>query len=252
MNEAGLELAIDVDSDYEPAYYDNFANKTDEVVEADNDKLDFSITGDRILKKQVWETLVLPFNTSVVELNDLFGYAVVDILDESKNDGDIHFNLHMGNIPANTPFLIKTYKAVNLSNVVFGDKTIIAPAQFTEDGDPYIADQAGHKYVGLYDLKEDLTGNGIWALNQNGIFKELKAKTTDLQATKAYLDLAGDTEARILIEEPDGTTTAISTVNTEVVTNVSTGWYTINGMKLNSMPTEKGIYILNGKKIVVK
>ena len=253
VNEAGLELAIDVDSDYDEDYYLEFANKTDEVVEADNDKLAFSISGDRILKKQVWETLVLPFNTSVVELNQLIDcYAVVDILDESKNDGDIHFNLHMGNIPANTPFLIKTYKAVNLSNVVFGDKTIIAPAQFTEDGDPYIADQAGHKYVGLYDLKEDLTGNGIWALNQNGIFKELKTKTTDLQATKAYLDLAGDTEARILIEEPDGTTTAISTVNTEVVTNVSTGWYTINGMKLNSMPTEKGIYILNGKKIVVK
>ena len=30
------------------------------------------------------------------------------------------------------------------------------------------------------------------------------------------------------------------------------GWYTINGIKLNAAPTQKGIYINNGKKIVVK
>ena len=33
---------------------------------------------------------------------------------------------------------------------------------------------------------------------------------------------------------------------------VAEGWYTINGMKLNAAPTEKGIYINNGKKVVVK
>lgn len=30
------------------------------------------------------------------------------------------------------------------------------------------------------------------------------------------------------------------------------GWYTVNGVKLNDMPTVKGIYIHNGKKIVIK
>ena len=31
-----------------------------------------------------------------------------------------------------------------------------------------------------------------------------------------------------------------------------TGWYTINGTKLQAAPTQKGIYIFNGKKLVVK
>jgi hypothetical protein len=30
------------------------------------------------------------------------------------------------------------------------------------------------------------------------------------------------------------------------------GWYTVNGMKLNAAPTQKGTYIKDGKKVFVK
>ena len=30
------------------------------------------------------------------------------------------------------------------------------------------------------------------------------------------------------------------------------GWYTIDGIKLNAAPAQNGVYINNGKKIVVK
>ena len=33
---------------------------------------------------------------------------------------------------------------------------------------------------------------------------------------------------------------------------VKDGWYTLNGVKLQGVPTEKGIYIRNGKKMVIK
>jgi hypothetical protein len=29
-------------------------------------------------------------------------------------------------------------------------------------------------------------------------------------------------------------------------------WYTVSGMKLQKRPTRKGVYIYNGKKVVVK
>ena len=53
---------------------------------------------------------------------------------------------------------------------------------------------------------------------------------------------------------PTGTVTAINGVTKEVIgTNLNAdGWYTLNGVKLNAAPTEKGIYINNGKKIVIK
>ena len=227
-------------------------SQTETIIAADSKKGDITFSN-RTLKKQVWETMVLPFETSVFEVSDELGYAVVDLLDENANDENVHLNLWMGDIPANTPFMVKVYKEVDLSTVTFTGKTIVAPSKVDENGNPYVEDKAGHKFVGLYDVKVGLTGEGIWAVNQEGVFKQLNTKTTDLQATKAYLDLTADANARgILVEEANGEVTAISTISAEVSTNAADGWYTVNGMKLNNMPTEKGVYILNGKKIVVK
>ena len=43
---------------------------------------------------------------------------------------------------------------------------------------------------------------------------------------------------------------------TEIVnlsdTDESNGWYTLSGIKINSKPLSKGVYIKNGRKIVVK
>jgi hypothetical protein len=44
--------------------------------------------------------------------------------------------------------------------------------------------------------------------------------------------------------------TAIKTLNE--VKAIDNAWYTVNGVKLNAKPTQKGIYINNGKKYAVK
>ena len=48
-------------------------------------------------------------------------------------------------------------------------------------------------------------------------------------------------------------TTGISTISANTPeTNVSSVWYTIDGQRLNGEPTQRGIYIHNGQKFVVK
>jgi hypothetical protein len=48
-------------------------------------------------------------------------------------------------------------------------------------------------------------------------------------------------------------TTGISTISANTpATNVSSVWYTIDGRRLNGEPTQRGIYIHNGQKFVVK
>ncbi|MBR6016574.1 MAG: M60 family metallopeptidase, partial [Prevotella sp.] len=44
--------------------------------------------------------------------------------------------------------------------------------------------------------------------------------------------------------------TGIRSIDNERTTNGD--WYTIDGVKLNGKPTEKGVYIVNGRKVVVK
>jgi hypothetical protein len=63
---------------------------------------------------------------------------------------------------------------------------------------------------------------------------------------------AGSKSRGIIIEEADGSTTAISAITVDGAFVEADGWYTTGGVKLQGVPTEKGVYIRNGKKIVIK
>ena len=67
-------------------------------------------------------------------------------------------------------------------------------------------------------------------------------------ANKAWLSISNSNARTINLVFDDAT--KITNTN---LTNLTNGdWYDLNGRKLNGMPTKKGVYILNGKKVVVK
>jgi len=37
-----------------------------------------------------------------------------------------------------------------------------------------------------------------------------------------------------------------------IIENDADNWYTLDGLKLNGKPTQKGLYINNGKKVAIK
>ena len=238
-------------------------------------KLNFAT---RKLTGEKWNTLVLPFETTVKEVSERLGYAVVDILDKTKGDGNVHFKLHMGTIPANTPFMVKAYEDKNLTNIEFVNKTIVyettgdasiitatsddewlADEEFT--GDAMVADGSGNKLYGTYKT------TGFWKDATKGQYRFMTSDETWNQADATASSTAPKTQGtlrailyiaptvaapKILIEEPDGSTTTISAISAEGVAVAAEGWYNLNGVKLQGVPTEKGVYINNGKKVVLK
>ena len=209
----------------------------------------------RPLYAETWNALVLPFEIAVKDLAAAFDYAVVDVLDQDATDGNVHFRLKVsGKIPAHTPFLIYpcgTYN--NLNQVTF---TGVNVKKIT-DNVP-VPDDGGNKFIGVYKETSIFGSDKLRYLGSDGKFygtsKYPSTNPAKIKPLRAYLDLTGSVSARptIFIEEPDGSTTAISTINADGVAVPAQGWYTINGMKLEGMPTEKGIYINNGKKVVIK
>lgn len=90
----------------------------------------------------------------------------------------------------------------------------------------------------------------------NSLFLKVESMVI-IPANRAYLRLpssvVGDTKIVKLWwgnEEPSPIATSISEATQEKVQ--SDDWFTIEGIKLNGKPTEKGIYIRNGKKIIIK
>ena len=76
-----------------------------------------------------------------------------------------------------------------------------------------------------------------------------------LGACRAYFWLNGGGSAREFKLNFDGEvvqTTGIGRTDFTDITERADAWYTVNGVKLSGMPRTRGIYVKNGKKIVVK
>ena len=175
----------------------------------------------------------------------------VDRLNEENTDAStISIVLGFGDIPANTPFLVQPEADVDLADGIFFQKNIVYGG-----ANPEAADQAGHKLIGTYEGVK-LAAGSTTDYYYSTTYKEFRnpgANGTNIGKMRAYLKDESGSAARIMIEEPNGdtTVTAIREVNAAEAVKAE-GWYTINGIKLNAAPTQKGIYINNGKKIVVK
>ena len=94
------------------------------------------------------------------------------------------------------------------------------------------------------------TANGLTAYNlYNGRFYRLKGDL-NISANRCILTVDGNTNAAVLsISEEITSLTPIPSPSRE---GSSQGWYSLDGRKLDGMPTKKGIYINGGRKVVIK
>ena len=91
--------------------------------------------------------------------------------------------------------------------------------------------------------------------NKNGHFGFHKYTGTNMPANKAFLRISGDGNALAPSIDLyiDNNATGIENVQCSMFNvQCDNAWYTLDGRKLNAQPTKKGLYIVNGKKVVIK
>ena len=234
---------------------------------ANGNNYDVTLTDDGfVLKKDQWSTLVLPFAIDPLKFCEEVGtYAVFNEL-KSATDGNVKFGLTYSELPANTPFLVKPQKDIDFGKVnnnntpadpaddyreiifhgVKFENTNVDAAEKTATATVGEAD-----FIGVYDQTTVNGAAGIY-IPQNGKFHEVATGTAQVYFMAAYLKVNSANAARITVEEADGSTTAISAITADGQLIPAEGWYTLNGVKLQAAPVEKGVYINNGKKVVIK
>ena len=89
--------------------------------------------------------------------------------------------------------------------------------------------------------------NGNVYVLYNGGFT--RATSGAIPSHRAYLVLEQEAGARLLIIEEE--TTGIADIR-GMRSGVDACWYTLDGQKLQTQPTQKGMYIVNGQKVVIK
>jgi hypothetical protein len=191
---------------------------------------------------EIWNTIWLPFSMTAAELQETFGDDVeIAQFSETVNtnvSGQSTINFNTMETPAilpNVPVLLRTSTAGTSYNIE--GRTVVA-------GTP-IVEGTNFDFVGT-TVATTTIEDGDYFINNNKLYTSTgKSK---IKGTRAYLQ-AKTNGARIISFNLDGgETTAIEDIERGTITTGKV--YNLNGQQLKK--AQKGIYIQNGKKVVIK
>ena len=232
-----------------------------------NGKLVQSVTlaNHTLYKDGSWNTICLPFNMTAEQIaaNSYFAGAELMKLSESSYDYAtcklaLKF-VPITSIEAGVPHIVKWTSGTDVTNPVFTLVTInntIANTSteyidFIGTYSPDFIYETGDKtklYLGSNNKLHHPISEGYTIKSCRGYFqlkKGLKVASAtpeeDMNSVKAFVLNFGDE-----------TITGITEISADSspYPTLDKGWYTIDGRKLSCRPTQKGIYIHNGQKVV--
>ncbi len=215
----------------------------------------------RTIKANEWSTLVLPFDMTEAQLKEALGSDVklAEFEDyEAEYTGDDVTGLTVNFVATdlsegfygNYPYLVKTSKDIT---------EFIVTSTIDPDEEGAVVEYDNGKsgkqrkvlgsLIGTYHAGDAIPNNGLF-LSGNKFW--YSAGATKIKAFRAYFMLnevlSGVAEAKVrFIVDEDAA--AIEGITPDMENGV---WYTLDGRQLNGKPTEKGVYIVDGKKVLIK
>ena len=201
---------------------------------------DVTVTLKRSISANKWSTIVLPFAMNNTQLKSAFGDDVKVAELTSGDNTTLTFST-VTETAANKPYAIKVSSNFTEATITGVDIVSATPKQTI----------ANWNFVGTYS--KTTIGEGNYYFKSNQLYKA-GTGTHNLKPFRAYLEYtgSGSAPAPMLNLMIDGETTAIGTIKadgTMMTLNESTV-YSLSGQRV-AKPS-KGVYIVNGKKVIFK
>ena len=233
-----------------PKEYTMDETKTKNVIE---DCAYANVTLQRTLSKDYWNTFCVPFALDAEQVAQYFGEGTQLRTYEGNCNNNIVYFATVDNIEAGKPYIMKPGNAV-VKNPTFEGVSMVATG-LDENGNPQaIGATTTVQMKGIYNqilLKTDRTE---LFLGDNDLFyypiDDIDART--IGGLRAYFIVPQGTDIKKLRANLDGTPTSLDTIFDTEESNAPV--YNLQGQCVgNSLRALKsGIYIQNGKKVVVK
>ena len=224
--------------------------KTDNVIETYENA---NVTLQRTLSKDYWNTFCVPFALDAEQVTQYFGEGTQLRTYEGNCNNNIVYFATVDNIEAGKPYIMKPGNAV-VENPTFEGVSMVATG-LDKNGNPQaVGDASTVQMKGIYNqilLKTDKTE---LFLGDNDLFyypiDDIDART--IGGLRAYFIVPQGTDIKKLRANLDGIPTSLDTIFDTEESNAPV--YNLQGQCVgNSLRALKsGIYIQNGKKVVVK
>lgn len=190
----------------------------------------------RTLSKDYWNTFVVPF-----AITGWGGHAKIRSYGDYV-DGKMHF-VPQNNIEACVPYLIKPNETIE--NPVFTGVTLC------NENAHSVGDNTPVSFVGIFSpIKLATDGSQLFLTTSGTLAVPVVGKET-LKGMRAYFQLEDGFSLSSLLIDIDGETTDISSIDNGGFTmkNKAGACYDLSGRRV--LHPQKGVYIMNGKKIII-
>ena len=202
-----------------------------------------TLDGRTLYKDNTWNTLCLPFDVTLSG-SILDGAIAMELSSASLSGSTLTLNFsNVTTLEAGKPYIIKWTSGDNLINPIFNGVTI-------DNTTPTDVNWDVITFKGLYNPYtipgEDRTL--LYMGSDNNLYYPSTA--IQINAFRAYFQLdENNNPSNIVLNIDEGGTTGVASFETHG--NNGT-WYSLDGRKFNKKPTQKGIYIYQGRKVVIK
>lgn len=199
----------------------------------------------RSLSPAHWNSFCVPFTISADVIAEKFGAGTLVYTFGSMNGNVMNFKAST-TIDAGKPYIVKPTKEVV-------DPTFIGVN--IEASDPVKSGENGFFMQGTYGAKTDLTtdGTNLFLGEGNKFYKPSGTTTAKMKGLRAFFIVPQGTNFAALRANIDGATTAIDELTTVVEQPTDNRIYNLQGQFVGtSFEGLHGVYVQNGKKVLVK
>ena len=249
LNSAGIGVVLENDADNSDAINANMS-----------EKVNVTLYGRTLYKDNAWNTLCLPFDVKV-RGSILDGATVKTLESTDYADGVLTMNFTEGSldkIEAGKPYIIKWKSGDNLVSPVFEDVKISTATTVAQETDyasfegsfsPIVYEEAVNTVLYMSD------NNTLYYPNAQLTIGAFRARFSLLNGLHAEDVELGTAVRSFIVNFGENESTSIDNIQWSdrdaQATKVNDQWYTIDGRRLKSKPAQRGIYINNGRKVVV-
>lgn len=237
---------------------DNGDNSTTLASLSQGEPLTVMLGGRTLYKDGAWNTLCLPFDLHSLTGTPLEGATVMRLNVTSQSSGayrtrfdeidgtlNLYFSNVTGDLEAGVPYIVKWAKAdTDISAPVFNGVFITATTPQT------VASNDGKiSFKGTYDkMAFDTEDKNILLMGAENKLYWPKSGAS-IGAFRAYFEIADGASIKTF-KLNMGDETGLDLI--PALAQDNSAWYSLDGKRLSGKPCQKGIYIQNGKKVIIK
>lgn len=222
----------------------------------------FTLKGRIWYRDGEWNTICLPFDFALTYSTPL-RTSNIKQLKGSAYDANTHtLTLYFEDvadymIKAGTPFIVRSIdKEDDVVDPVFDDVTVVT-AETQDVETEYITFKGIFSPVVFEKGNEDRSA--LYLGSGNKLYYPSGETDLSINAFRAYFQMNGITAGdpvnginNFKLDFGDESTGIEDVTNNHPQTSDSNTWYTLDGRKLNGKPATKGVYIHNGKTLIIK